>query len=183
VRTAAAIALVVFAALSAPAAAQAPPPAPAGDGISTLPPLDELKATRERPLFSSSRRPPPTVEAETAPPSEEPPAAEETGWEYELSGVVMGKDVNVAFLRHKGTNEIKRVKQGETVDSWTIEAIAARSVTVRGADSKTINMQLFVDNTPKGDVPPAEIDNSPIDSETSSPLRRNRPRPRALRQP
>jgi hypothetical protein len=185
-RGAAAIALLAFAALSVPADAQAPPsagPAMAGDGIIALPPLDELKATRERPLFSPSRRAPPVAEAEAAPPSDEAPAAEETEWEYELSGVVMGKDVSVAILRHKGTNEVKRVKQGETFESWTVQTIAARSVVVKGSDAKTITMELFVDNTPKGDVPPAESDNSPVDSDTSVQARPRRPRPPTVHEP
>lgn len=110
-----------------------------------FPPLEELQATRERPLFSPNRRPP-AAEAETEAP---PPIVESSSLPFELTGVALGSDVRVAILRNKSSNEEARLKEGEKLDAWTIEIVTDRYVVLRG-DGKRVRLWLFNDSKKAG---------------------------------
>ena len=111
-----------------------------------LPPLDELRATRERPLFSPSRQPDAAPEGES-----ETPVMEESpdSVSYELTGVVIGTDVQVAIFKNRDTQETVHLRQGENLDAWSIEEIAQRHVILR-QDDRQITMELFRDKSPLG---------------------------------
>ncbi len=96
--------------------------------------LDDLSATRERPLFASTRRPPPPPRVEAAPepgPVElkavavvvEPPP-------FDLVGAVVGQGTAFALLRNKTTNEVVRLRPGEDAEGWRVGEIGVRSVSL-----------------------------------------------------
>jgi len=123
------------------------PPAaakPAQRGVE-YPPMEELQATRERPLFNPNRRPP-AAEAETETP---PPIVESSSLQFELTGVALGSDVRVAILRNKSSNEEVRLKEGEKLDAWTIEIVTDRYIVLRG-EGKRVRLWLFNDSKKAG---------------------------------
>ena len=92
---------MIVAALALPCAAAAQS-APSDQSVRTLamPPLEELNATRDRPLFAPSRRPDTKVAAPAEQAAiEEPPAAVP----FDLTGIVMGEDHAVAILQNRDT--------------------------------------------------------------------------------
>ena len=116
------------------------PPADTPVRSFALPPLEELRATRERPLFSSRRRPDAETveETETSPVEESPESLP-----FELTGVVMGADVAIAILRNRDTQETVSLRQGEALDAWSLEEIAARHVVLRQED-RQVRLELFL---------------------------------------
>ena len=120
-------------------AAQAPP-ANAPVRSLALPPLEELRAARERPLFSPRRRPDAEAagETETSPVEESPESLP-----FELTGVVMGTDVAIAILRNRDTQETVHLRQGEALDAWSLEQIAQRHVVFRQED-RQVRLELFL---------------------------------------
>lgn len=113
-----------------------------------LPPLDELTATRERPLFSSNRRP---AAAPVAAPAAPAPIAEATSFPFELMGIVIGPDIRIAVFRkgdavpNDGTQpaaEELRRKIGEKLGEWSVDEIAERFVVLQG-DSKRVRLRIF----------------------------------------
>ena len=93
--------------------------------------LEDLSATRERPLFVASRRAPPPMRAETPPPP--PPPVEEKAVvlgppPFDLIGAVVGKRESIALLRNKTTSEVLRLRPGENAEGWRVGAVGLRSV-------------------------------------------------------
>ena len=130
--------VAVLALLPCAASAQSPP-ADSPVRSFALPPLEELRATRERPLFSPNRRPDvETAETPEAAPVEENPDS----MPFELTGVVMGNDTAVAILRNRDTQETVHLHQGETLQAWSIEEIAPRHVVLRQED-RQVRLDLF----------------------------------------
>jgi len=125
-------------------AAQSPPANPPARSFA-LPPLEELQATRERPLFSPRRRPDAEVARET-----ETPVVEESpdALPFELTGVVMGADIAVAILRNRDTQETVHLRRGEALDAWSLEEIASRHVVFR-QDDRQVRLELFLEK-PEG---------------------------------
>jgi len=105
---------------SAPARADGPPS------------LEMLAATRERPLFSSTRRPPPLQERPR--PSAQPPQPPDVV----LSAIVIGTGVEMAFLK-RGKDKTFPIRTGADVDGWSVTEIASRSVVLeRNSQSITL---------------------------------------------
>jgi type II secretory pathway component PulC len=144
--------VIILALLPCAADAQSPPANETGRSFA-LPPLEELRATRERPLFSPSRQPDATPDTAT-----ETPVVEESpdALPFELTGVVMGADMSVAILRNRDTQETVHLRQGETVEAWSIEEIAQRHVVLR-QDERQVTLELFaVKPEGAGDAAPPE---------------------------
>jgi len=111
-------------------AANAEPPAPAGNPLSNLP-LTELSNTRERPLFSASRRPPvmPTYIAPVAVrPPVKPPEVERPA--VSLVGTVIGSDVHIGVFLETTTKDVVRLHLGEGHQGWALRLITAGEVTL-----------------------------------------------------
>jgi general secretion pathway protein N len=166
-----------------PAAAPGRPNAPAAAGADKrsdaaqleagVPSLDDLTATRERPLFSSTRRPPeiePAVQAAS-------PIIDAASMPFELVGIVAGSDVNAAIFRDTDTKEESRVAKGDKIGNWSVEEITGRAVILRGAD-KRVRMRLFDESTAPGikvgkasgedepaTAPAADEDQEPVDED------------------
>jgi hypothetical protein len=117
---------------TAPARAVSAPPNPG------LPSLEDLTATRERPLFSSTRRPP---EVEP-PPQAAAPITEAASMPFELVGIVLGSDVNAAIFRNTESKEETRVAKGDKIGNWTLEEISERAIVLHGGDRR-VRMRLF----------------------------------------
>ena len=89
---------------------------------------DEYQEIIERPLFLESRRPPPP-EPETPPEPivEAPPVEEET---LILQGVILITGAEMALLQIEETGKVVRLRVGEDVNDWTLQSIAANSITL-----------------------------------------------------
>ncbi|HET7679574.1 MAG TPA: hypothetical protein VFK79_05505 [Xanthobacteraceae bacterium] len=130
--------IAMLALLPCAVGAQSPPASAPGRSFA-LPPLEELQATRERPLFSPRRRPDEVAgETETSLVEESPDALP-----FELTGVVMGADMAVAILRNRDTQETVHLRQGEALDAWSLAEIAARHVVLRQED-RQVRLELFL---------------------------------------
>jgi hypothetical protein len=115
----------------------------------SLPPLEELQATRERPLFSPRRRP----DVEAAGEMESSPVEENPEFlPFELTGVVMGADVAIAILRNRDTQETVHLRQGGALDAWSLEEIAPRHVVLR-QDDRQVRLELFLPHPEGGGTP------------------------------
>jgi general secretion pathway protein N len=142
-RVAAAVLFLGGTLLAGPAAAQAPV-AP-GQQSFELPPLDQLRATRERPLFVPTRRRP-DIKVEAAAPA---PVVEDKSLPFQLTGIVLGQDVRVAILRQNGQPEELRLRANEKVADWTLEEIGDRYV-ILGGRGKRVRLWLFDDTDKAG---------------------------------
>jgi hypothetical protein len=142
---------VLLALLPCAAAAQRDPPAPPPVAVPpvgtqpvqarsfALPALDALQATRQRPLFSPQRKP----DVEAAPEGEIEVVQESPdSLPFELTGVVVGADIAVAILRNKDTQETVHLRQGEKLEAWSIDEIAARHIVLR-QDERQMTLELF----------------------------------------
>jgi general secretion pathway protein N len=132
---------------AAPAAAAAPAaPASISPGFS-LPRLDELAATRERPLFSPSRRPPPPPPPEpevavTEQPAPEPEPEPEKPPPFELAGIISGQALELVVLRNRDTDAVERVKRGAVVEGWEVVDVGPRFVVLE-RDGRSVRLALF----------------------------------------
>jgi hypothetical protein len=139
--------VVMLALLPSAAGAQSPPANAPVRSFAMPPPLEELRATRERPLFSPARRP--DADAAAAPDAslvEESPDS----LPFELTGVVMGADMAIAILHNRDTQETVHLRQGEMLDTWSIEEIAPRHIVLR-QDDRQMRLELFPPK-PEGSV-------------------------------
>lgn len=97
--------------------------------------LDDLTATRERPLFTPGRTPPArpaAVVAEPEPEEPEPePVAESEPPPLRLAGVVASGSVTVAMLEDEDSREVVRLAPGQSVSDWVLVAVEPRAVTLR----------------------------------------------------
>jgi hypothetical protein len=138
-------ALICAAGMAAAQTAPGPAPAPTARTFE-LPAVDELTATRERPLFNPSRRPPEIVVAPDAP----TPITEAASLPYDLTGIARGDDVRIAILHNKTTNEELRLREGDKLEDWMLESVADRFILLR-AEGRRVRVWLF-DNAKKPGV-------------------------------
>lgn len=119
---------------STTAAAKPPPdlPAVAPTARFQLSPPDQYSEVVARPLFVAARRP------EPPPPEETPPEKPATASEQKLTllGVIIAPDIKAALLRPEEANaKTVRIKLGETVGEWRLEAVFPDRVVVRKGQS------------------------------------------------
>jgi general secretion pathway protein N len=143
--------LMVMLALLPRAAAAQSPAAPPQEPASAMPPLENLEATRDRPLFSPQRRP--NAEA----PPEEAAVVEESpeNLPFELTGVVIGSDTAIAILRNRDTQETVRLRQGENLEAWSLQEVATRHVVLR-QEERQVRLELFSEKS-DGPTPPSGL--------------------------
>lgn len=100
---------------------------------SGMPSLEELTATRDRPLFSPDRRPPPGPPEADAPTT--PEMAEPAEFRPVLVGVVAGPGVGIAMVKKATGDGVVRVRVDEAYEGWTLSEVDERSATfVRGEE-------------------------------------------------
>ncbi len=110
-----------------------------------VPPLEDLAATRDRPLFSSTRRPPPPAEE----PDEAPAITEAKSLNFELVGIVRSADAAFAIVRNTESKQETRVPRGERFSGWTIDEIGERSVVLSG-EAKRVRLRLYDESKAPG---------------------------------
>lgn len=137
-------------------------PAPAARQFE-LPPLENLQATRERPLFSPTRRPPAVVVQPETP----PPIVESVSLPFELTGIALGDDVRIAILHNKTTNEELRLREGDKIDEWMLESVADRYILLRG-DGRRVRVWLVSNAKPPG-VKVRQVDGAEENTATALP--------------
>ncbi|MGO9672598.1 MAG: hypothetical protein ACLPSF_00210 [Methylocella sp.] len=107
-------------------------------------PLENLRATRERPLFSASRRPPPppvvaAAPVVSAPPP--PPPAEPENPGMTLVGVVHGAKEDIGVFINQMDQSVIRLRIGEEDHGWVEHSVDLRSATLE-KDSQQVKLEL-----------------------------------------
>jgi general secretion pathway protein N len=118
------------------------------DGDLTLPrtranplwslPLTALSATREMPLFSSSRRPLQTPPAPISTATVATAAPERPQLSVSLVGAIAGNNEGIAIFVDRTSKDIIRLKTGETYSGWTLQTVKGREATLERDTEKTI---------------------------------------------
>jgi general secretion pathway protein N len=121
-------------------------------------PLSSLSATRERPLFTPSRRPP--APAIAGPPPAEPiakPVAPPPGPDrpqLTLVGAVIGSGGGIAIFVDQATNDVVRLKTGESHSGWMLRSVKGREALFQ-KNSETLTLALPVPGEPAPGTVPA----------------------------
>jgi hypothetical protein len=122
-------------------AADAEPQSAAAVSPLAAQPLEQLSATRDRPLFSPTRRPPappPIVAPAAAPPPD-----------ITLLGVVMDGEDARAVIRTGPIAKVARVRIGDDVGGWKVGQIEAqRLVLLLGERTATFTLFTAANNRP-----------------------------------
>jgi hypothetical protein len=112
---------------------------PSGNPLWAIP-LKELGNTRDRPIFTPSRRPPPppVVEKPYTPP---PPPRVETKPPPEplmlsLLGTIAGESDGVALFQEKNSQEVVRLRTGESHQGWVLRSVHGREAMLEKGDRK-----------------------------------------------
>lgn len=100
--------------------------------------LDQLTATRDRPVFTQGRRPPPLAAAagqrQSVDAGGEPPP-------FALVGTLVGEKEKFAVLLESGSQKVLRLAPGASASGWKIDDVASRSVKItRGGHSVTLEL-------------------------------------------
>jgi general secretion pathway protein N len=112
-------------------------------------PLGSLTATRERPIFSSSRRPPAAVDRPVARATPPPPplvAPEPEPLRLSLMGTIGGQADGVAIeaiaiFVDQATRDIVRLKTGDRHAGWMLQSVKGRSAVLEsGQRSETLTL-------------------------------------------
>jgi general secretion pathway protein N len=152
-----------------PAPQNAPPRELSGNPLWAIP-LSTLSATRERPLFTPSRRPP--AAAVTGPPPVEPAAPPApTGPERPqlvLVGVVGSDSGGIAIFIDQATNDVVRLKTGDSRSGWKLESAKGREVQLRRND-ETLTFALSAPNAVAPPPPPPAGPPSPAPAAMPQP--------------
>ena len=135
----AAVGLAVDRLQRVPAAVEpSPGPSTTADAASNAPvgnplwavPMSALSATRDRPIFSTSRRPPasPVIAAPTASPPRPTPPPEADRPPLVLLGTVIGKSRRIGVFLDEPTKKLVRLEPGERHSGWLLRRVDKREV-------------------------------------------------------
>ncbi len=91
-----------------------------------MPPIEDFGETLDRPLFSKIRRPPPP---EPDAPADAPKKKQTV--KVRLAGVVISPQERVALVQEPRAREITRLKVGQEIEGWVLEAILADRIVLR----------------------------------------------------
>ena len=91
-----------------------------------MPPIEDFGETLDRPLFSKIRRPPPPAPDAPA----DKPEKKQTV-KVRLAGVVISPEERVALVQEPRAREITRLKVGQEIEGWVLEAILADRIVLR----------------------------------------------------
>jgi hypothetical protein len=110
-------------------------------------PLQQLSATRQRPLFAPSRRPPPPVVAyqlASAPPPPPPKPSEPEKPRLSLVGTIAGEAEGIGVFQDLASSgSVLRLKMGEGHDGWVLRAVQRREVTLqKGSHTAVLTLPL-----------------------------------------
>jgi hypothetical protein len=103
--------------------------------------LDDLSATRERPLFAPARRPPPPpFQPQAANPEDHPPEAPA----MVLMGIIVKESETLVLLRNPATSETTTVRSGDSFGPWRVWAQNDHSAILSNG-TKQIALELFAE--------------------------------------
>lgn len=98
--------------------------------VTEKPDVSAFAEVISRPLFAQSRRPQPP---DAGPSVESVPQ----DLNFDLVGVVLSPDGHSALLRPKGTGEMLRVVEGQTVAGWQVRSIKANQIVLGRGSANT----------------------------------------------
>ena len=147
-----ALTVIALAALgSAAGHAGEAPPAQGGSAVVIDNPLashslDELAATRDRPLFAPGRRPPaPPAVVVAAPPAPPPPSPPP---DLALLGTIVEANGASALVRGAPSEKPSHVRVGDAVDGWSIAEIGERQIVLSPTSARLPSRCSMVDVPP-----------------------------------
>jgi hypothetical protein len=108
-------------------------------------PLSTLSATRDRPLFSSSRRPAPLAVA-AAPPPSTPILAKPVAPSpppFTLLGTIIGGGTRLAVFLNDQSKAVTRIREGESDSGWTLRSVDPRSAILEN-DGRMVTVEFPV---------------------------------------
>jgi general secretion pathway protein N len=132
---------------------------PSGNPLWAIP-LEDLGDTRDRPIFTPSRRPPPpsVVEKPYTPPPP-PPRVEKPPPEpltLSLLGTIVGDSDGVAHFQEKSSQEVVRLRTGESHQGWVLRWVRGREAMLEKGDRKeTVTLPSPGDSAPAAALPRA----------------------------
>lgn len=107
--------------------------------------LENLSATRERPLFSPSRRPPAPPPVAAAPVDIEPPPPPPPGPPEKpnvtLVGVVRGDSQDIGIFINQMDQSVVRLRVGQEDRGWVVHSVDIRAATLR-KDNQQVRLEL-----------------------------------------
>jgi hypothetical protein len=132
---------------------------PSGNPLWAIP-IKALSETRDRPIFTPSRRPPPppVVEKPYTPPPPPPVATKPPPEPLALSllGTIAGDNDGVALFMEKGSQEVVRLRTGESHQGWVLRSVQGRQAMLEKGDRKeTITLPTPGDTAAAGGPPGA----------------------------
>jgi hypothetical protein len=103
--------------------------------------LEDLSATRERPLFAPTRRqpPPPQPQAVNVA-AEHPPETPR----MVLTGIIVKPSETIVILRNVATSESISLRSGESIGTWRVEAQNDHSVILTDG-TQQFTLEMFTD--------------------------------------
>jgi len=138
-----------------------PPADSVVDAGVSVPPLSEYSAVVARPLFSPTRRP-----SATATTSGSAAARTVSPIDVTFAGVIISDDEKIAIVRRDKTNKYLRLIEGDDVDGWRVQTIAAdRLVLQRGSVVEELELAL---KPPPGALPERQAQRPPRSQESDS---------------
>jgi hypothetical protein len=103
--------------------------------------LEDLSATRERPLFAPTRRrPPPAPPKAVTVVAEHPPETPR----MVLTGIIVKPSETIVVLRNVATSESISLRSGESVGAWRVEARNDHSVILTDG-TQQFTLEMFTD--------------------------------------
>ncbi|KGO97918.1 hypothetical protein [Novilysobacter defluvii] len=130
--------------------------APAADPIG---PLHDYAAIGERPLFSTDRTPRPFYLPGNG------DEAVDTGFDYQLTSVILTPDLRMAIVQPTGGGEAMRVREGAEAPGapgWRLVALDRRSAVFEGPDGRReLGLRVFNGSGGEG-APPAPFMEHPM---------------------
>jgi general secretion pathway protein N len=104
--------------------------------------LEDLTATRDRPLFAANRRPqPPATPAPVAAEPQRPPRQRP---DFALKGIISEGSSTFVLLEDLDSSEPIVARAGEKVGAWRVVVETDRTVTLVG-EGERIRLQMFED--------------------------------------
>lgn len=120
-------------------------------------PLTSLTATTERPMFSPSRRrpiPPAPPPVAAPPPPPEPVAAAPEQIPLKLLGTITNPKGGIAICFILATNEVVRLRTGESHDGWILRGVHAREAVFEKGTERTTLALPSADDPQVASAPP-----------------------------
>jgi len=104
-------------------------------------PIEQLSATRDRPLFSLSRRPKPPAPPPTAPVLPQQAAIVERP-QLILIGTAISDTEKTAIFMNKSSRTVARAHQGETILGWRLLSVDhTMAILEKGNETMTIDLR------------------------------------------